>query len=91
LLGCESWSLLLEEQTFLVLVSRVLTGICLVSEAGKVGKDWSISEDEMGGECSMYVGDGTRIKFLVGKLMERVYFEDMGSGKEIILKCFFSE
>jgi len=33
--GCESWSLLLEEQTLLVLVSRVLTRMCLVSKAGK--------------------------------------------------------
>jgi hypothetical protein len=40
----------------------------------------------MGGKCSMYVRDGTRIKFLVRKLQERVYFGDMGSGKRIILK-----
>jgi hypothetical protein len=74
-----------------VLVRRVLTGICLVSKAGEVGEDWSISEDEMGGKCSTYVRDGTRIKFLVGKLKERVYFEDMGSGKKIILKCSFNK
>lgn len=51
--------LVLEEQTLSVLVSRKLTGICLVSKAEEVGEDWSITEDEMGGKCSMYVRDGT--------------------------------
>lgn len=37
-------------------------------------EEWTISEDEMGGKCSMYVRDGTRMKFLVRKLKERVYF-----------------
>ena len=50
--------LVLEEQTLSVLVSRKLTGICLVSKAEEV-EEWSISEDEMGGKCSMYVRDGT--------------------------------
>jgi len=45
----------------------------------------------MGGKCSMYVRDGTRIKFQVRKLKERVYFEGMGSGKRIILICFLNK
>jgi len=39
----------------------------------------------------MYVRDGTRIKFLVRKLKERFCFEDMGSGKRIILKWFLNK
>jgi len=49
----------LEEHTLSVLVSRVLTGICLVSKAEEIGEVWSISEDEMGGKCSTYVRGGT--------------------------------
>ena len=89
--GCEIWSLVLVEQTLSVLVSRVRTGIGLVSKAEEIQEDGSISEEEMGGKCSMYVRDGTRIKFLVRKLKERIYFEDMGSGKRIILKCFLNK
>jgi hypothetical protein len=45
----------------------------------------------MGGKCSMYVRVGTLVKFLVRKLKESAYFEDLDSGKRIILKCFLNK